>query len=584
MVRIHLPVKSTVPFDTMPRALTFSRNVFLPLTTVCRNRYHYCGYKTPVIEGCLMSPDQVREILRAGKATGCTEALFTFGERPGLVEGFSDHLARIGYSDILTYTYDLCREAIGLGLLPHLNAGVLTYDEMKWLAEVNASMGLMLETTALVRAHEGSPGKDPGVRVAMIEDAGRLQIPFTTGILLGIGETMEDRVASLHTIRDLHARFGHIQEVIIQNFCPKSGTLMGDIPGVSIEEISRTVRFAREILPSEVAVQVPPNLLDAARVIACGADDLGGISPVTDDYINPEHPWPSFDQIRAIRGDATLVERLCIYPRFIAMRWYHPALEPLITRLDQDLMVRNRMPVSGPARYCGKAKSLFPSERHGELLVLFRDEITAFDGGKSDTLQGKGSWNAKVSAFFFRLLEERGIRTHFIGMEDDVTMRVRELAMIPLEVIVRNIAAGSMVRNYPIAEGTPLDHPVIVIDYKDDSRHDPMINDELIIALRILNPAELATVKSYALAVNEVLRDYLLSRGIDLVDFKLEFGRADGQVLVGDEISMDSMRLWDRTTRESLDKDVYRFSKGDVMEVYASVAARILGCGGAHEI
>ncbi|MCX6694034.1 MAG: phosphoribosylaminoimidazolesuccinocarboxamide synthase [Methanomicrobiales archaeon] len=242
------------------------------------------------------------------------------------------------------------------------------------------------------------------------------------------------------------------------------------------------------------------------------------------------------------------------------------------------------MPVSGPARYCGKAKSLFPSERHGELLVLFRDEITAFDGGKSDTLKGKGSWNAKVSAFFFRLLEERGIRTHFIGMEDDVTMRVRELAMIPLEVIVRNIAAGSMVRNYPIAEGTPLDPPVIVIDYKDDSRHDPMINDELIIALRILNPAELATVKSYALAVNEVLRDYLLSRGIDLVDFKLEFGRADGQVLVGDEISMDSMRLWDRTTRESLDKDVYRFSKGDVMEVYASVAARILGCGGAHEI
>jgi phosphoribosylaminoimidazole-succinocarboxamide synthase len=224
--------------------------------------------------------------------------------------------------------------------------------------------------------------------------------------------------------------------------------------------------------------------------------------------------------------------------------------------------------------YSGKAKSLYRTDTPGELLVEFRDDITAFDGGKKDVISRKGAYNAQVSKTIFLLLEEQGIPTHFIRMAGDSSMIVKELRMVPLEVIVRNIAAGSMVRNYPVEEGTVLDPPVIVIDYKDDSRHDPMLNDDLILALKILPREELGQVKKLALRVNEVLRTFFDSRGIILVDLKLEFGCSGSSIMVGDEISMDSMRLWDSLTGESLDKDVYRFSKGDVLAVYRKVAER----------
>jgi phosphoribosylaminoimidazole-succinocarboxamide synthase len=235
----------------------------------------------------------------------------------------------------------------------------------------------------------------------------------------------------------------------------------------------------------------------------------------------------------------------------------------------------------GELLYSGKAKSLYRTDTPGELLVEFRDDITAFDGGKKDVLSRKGSYNAQVSATIFRLLEEKGIPTHFIRMAGDSTMIVRELRMVPLEVIVRNIAAGSMVRNYPIEEGTVLNPPVLVIDYKDDSRHDPMLNDDLIVALKLLTCTELEKVRELALRVNEVLKAFFAALGITLVDFKIEVGREGSALLVGDEISMDSMRLWDTATGESLDKDVYRFSKGDVLDVYRKVAERagIKGAG-----
>ena len=226
--------------------------------------------------------------------------------------------------------------------------------------------------------------------------------------------------------------------------------------------------------------------------------------------------------------------------------------------------------------YEGKAKSVYRTEKKGRLIVRFRDDITAFDGGKKDVLQDKGSYNARVSAFFFKYLEKHGVKTHFVSMLDDRTMVVRELAMIPLEVIVRNVAAGSIVRNYPIKEGTKLDPPVIVIDYKDDSRHDPMLNDDIITALRLCTAAELKKVKAVALKVNDLLFDLLAEQGITLVDFKMEFGRQGKTIYLGDEISMDSMRLWDKKTGESLDKDVYRFDKGDVMAIYDRVAKRII--------
>ncbi|OPY37196.1 MAG: FO synthase subunit 1 [Methanoregula sp. PtaU1.Bin051] len=317
--------------------ITFARNVFLPLTTVCRNRCGYCCFRTPVQDGCLMVPGDVERTLRQGATLGCTEALFTFGERPELEPGFNEHLGKTGFGRFLDYVYAMCQKSIETGILPHTNAGILTYDEMSVLREVNASMGIMLETTADVPAHRNSPGKRPEVRLAMMEDAGRLKIPFTTGLLLGIGETPADREESLLAIRDLHKRYGHIQEIIIQNFCGKPGTPMANHPGPGTDEICETIRLARQILPREIAIQIPPNLTDAKDLIPCGVDDLGGVSPLTIDYVNPEHPWPAIDSLRDLIGDAVLKERLCIYPRFIEKGWFDPGLKPLITRLAHSI-------------------------------------------------------------------------------------------------------------------------------------------------------------------------------------------------------------------------------------------------------
>jgi len=225
--------------------------------------------------------------------------------------------------------------------------------------------------------------------------------------------------------------------------------------------------------------------------------------------------------------------------------------------------------------YSGKAKSVYMTDTKGKLIVEFRDDITAFDGGKKDVLKNKGNFNAEVSAFVFRYLKKHGVKTHFIKMIDENKMVVRELSMIPLEVIVRNLAAGSLVRNYPFKEGSPLNPPVIVIDYKDDSRHDPMLNDDIIIALGLTTKAELKKIKKICLKINRLLKDLLAKQGIILVDFKMEFGRQGKTIYLGDEISMDSMRLWDKKTGESLDKDVYRFDKGDVMAIYNLVTKRI---------
>lgn len=288
-----------------------------------------------------MDPARAMETIESGAAYGCTETLFTFGERPGLEAGFGDHLARLGYQDILDYCEALCTKSIEAGLLPHTNAGILSFREMERLGEVNASMGLMLETTARVEAHRNSPGKDPEVRIRMIEEAGMLHIPFTTGLLLGIGESMEDREESLSVIRDLHRRFRHIQEVIIQNFCPKPGTPMAGAAAVSSDEICLTIRMAKDILPPGIAIQIPPNLADASALIECGVDDLGGISPLTVDYVNPEHAWPQIGELKGLVGEHPLRERLCIYPEFIRKGWYSSRLEPLIKRLQQNVQDRS---------------------------------------------------------------------------------------------------------------------------------------------------------------------------------------------------------------------------------------------------
>ena len=229
----------------------------------------------------------------------------------------------------------------------------------------------------------------------------------------------------------------------------------------------------------------------------------------------------------------------------------------------------------GPLLYRGKAKSVYLTDNPDEVSVEFRDDITAFDGEKKAVLGEKGVYNAAVSASLFEYLEIHGVKTQYIHMLDNRTMLVRRLSMIPLEVIVRNFAAGSLVKRYPFTEGAVLNPAVIVLDYKDDTRHDPMVNDDIIFALGLVTREELLTIRKTALKVNDLLRTYLAGLSITLVDFKLEFGRFRDKILVGDEISMDSMRLWDGKTRESLDKDVYRFGKGDVLATYAGVAERI---------
>ena len=204
---------------------------------------------------------------------------------------------------------------------------------------------------------------------------------------------------------------------------------------------------------------------------------------------------------------------------------------------------------SGELLYSGKAKSIYAAEGDDEAIMVFRDDITAFDGGKKDTLSRKGSFNSRVSGFLFDYLGKAGIKTHFVEMVNDTSMRVRRLEMIPLEVIVRNIAAGSLVRNYPFREGTPLSPPIIVMDYKDDARHDPMLNDDIILALGLVNADELETIRQMARKINDLLIALFDEVGITLVDFKIEFGRYNGEIYLGDEISMDSMRLWDKIGR-----------------------------------
>jgi FO synthase subunit 1 len=226
--------------------------------------------------------------------------------------------------------------------LPHCNLGVLTRDDLKELKDVNVSMGLMLETTAELEAHSHSPGKDPAARLQMIEEAGELKIPFTTGLLIGIGESEEDRIHSLEAIRAVHERYKHIQEVILQPFLPKPATAMENANSPQFDAMKETVRAARSILPEEIAIQVPPNLTSPKELIELGASDLGGISERTIDYINPEAPWPTEEELRTRIAPYELRERLPIYPRYIKKGWYSDELKPLIERYADEAGLRRR--------------------------------------------------------------------------------------------------------------------------------------------------------------------------------------------------------------------------------------------------
>ncbi|MFE7243138.1 bifunctional FO biosynthesis protein CofGH [Streptomyces sp. NPDC057580] len=336
-----------------PGVVTYSRKVFIPLTRLCRDRCHYCTFAT--VPGRLpapyLSPDEVLEIARAGAAAGCKEALFTLGDRPE--ERWSaarEWLDAHGYDDTLSYVRAMAVRVLEeTGLLPHLNPGVLSWTDLQRLKPVAPSMGMMLETTATRLwsepggPHYGSPDKDPAVRLRVLEDAGRSNVPFTTGILIGIGETPAERIDALLEIRRISRAYCGIQEVIVQNFRAKPDTAMRDTPDADPQELAATIAVARLLLGPGARIQAPPNLVgdEFALMLRAGIDDWGGVSPVTADHVNPERPWPIIEELaeRSAAAGFTLRERLTVYPEYLRRgeAWLDPRLSPHVGALaDPD--------------------------------------------------------------------------------------------------------------------------------------------------------------------------------------------------------------------------------------------------------
>jgi len=325
-----------------PGVVTYSRKVFIPLTRLCRDRCHYCTFAT--VPGRLPAPylsmDEVLNIARAGAAVGCKEALFTLGDRPEeRWPAARAWLDEAGYGDTLFYVR-ACAIAVleETGLLPHLNPGVMSWAELQRLKPVAPSMGMMLETTALVPAHVGSPDKDPAVRLRVLEDAGRHNIPFTTGLLVGIGESLRDRAETVFAIRAAHRRHGHVQEVIVQSFRAKDDTAMRGTRDASLEEYLAAIAVTRVVMGPRMRVQAPPNLVDLdemAALLAAGVDDVGGVSPLTPDHVNPERPWPDIDLLTAVMTDAgfELRERLTAHPVYQREPWLDPRLTAHVAAL-----------------------------------------------------------------------------------------------------------------------------------------------------------------------------------------------------------------------------------------------------------
>jgi 7,8-didemethyl-8-hydroxy-5-deazariboflavin synthase CofG subunit len=331
------------------RVVTYSRKVFLPITNLCRDRCSYCTFrKDPGEPGAwTMTRDEIRSWIEAARRQGCKEALMCLGDRPETAfPAYRATLRDIGHASTIDYVREACEIALDLGILPHTNAGLLTSEEMRLLRPVNASLGLMLENVSpRLRAagmpHQYAPDKEPARRVAMMAEAGRLRIPFTTGILLGIGETPEERVDSLFAIADLHAAYGHIQEVIIQNFRGKVGTPMADAPEPTAADLARTIAIARLLLGPEVNIQAPPNLSpdDHRLLLRAGINDWGGISPVSRDYVNPEAAWPMIAALGRTCAEEGFVlrERLAIYPEYVGPRFLDPALAGIVDRLAEGI-------------------------------------------------------------------------------------------------------------------------------------------------------------------------------------------------------------------------------------------------------
>ena len=340
-----------------PATITYSPKVFIPVTKLCRDRCHYCTFvETPgqaAREGRapFLSPDEVLEIARQGAAMGCTEALFTLGDRPeDRWPEAQEWLDAAGYDSTLAYVRALAIRVLEeTGLLPHLNPGVMSWEEMNRLKPVSPSMGMMLETTSRRlfetkgEAHFGSPDKDPEVRLRVLEDAGRLSIPFTTGLLIGIGETLEERADSIFALRRIARQYGHVQEVIVQNFRAKPDTAMRHTDDLPLDDYRAALAVSRIVLGPKVRLQAPPNLVDLEEcraLLGAGVDDWGGVSPLTPDHVNPERPWPSLDRLRQVTADCgfELRPRLTAHPSYVLAGepWIDPRVSAHVAALADD--------------------------------------------------------------------------------------------------------------------------------------------------------------------------------------------------------------------------------------------------------
>ena len=339
-----------------PGVITYSRKVFVPLTRLCRDRCGYCTFATVPhrLHSLYLEPDEVLDIARRGAALGCKEALFTLGDRPeDRWRQAREWLDAHGYNDTLSYVRAMAIRVLEeTGLLPHLNPGVLTWQDFQRLKPVAPSMGMMLETTATRlftekgAPHFGSPDKDPAVRLRVLEDAGRCNVPFTTGILIGIGETLAERADSIFAIRKVARQYNGVQEVIVQNFRAKPDTKMRDIPDADLDDLAATIAVTRLVLGSKARIQAPPNLVGEQYdlILRAGIDDWGGVSPLTPDHVNPERPWPAIDELadRTATAGFTLRERLTIYPPYLREPWLDPRLARHVAALAD--------PASGLAR------------------------------------------------------------------------------------------------------------------------------------------------------------------------------------------------------------------------------------------
>ncbi len=328
------------------RTVTYSPKVFLPVTNLCRDRCTYCTFRKDPDDpdAWTMTPEEIRLWSERGRRLGCTEALLCLGDKPELAfPAYRTTLRALGHRTTAEYVYRAAVIALEAGLLPHTNAGTLTRAEMARLKDVNVSLGLMLESVSprlrgRGEVHQWAPDKDPAVRLRMLREAGELRIPFTTGLLLGIGETLAERVDTLLAIRDCHRAHGHVQEVIVQSFRAKPTIPRADAPEPGALDLARTIAVARLLLDPEVAVQAPPNLSpdDHALLLAAGLNDWGGISPLTPDYVNPEAPWPHVAALAATCAAAgfRLIPRLPVHPAWIERPGYlSPALRPRVAAL-----------------------------------------------------------------------------------------------------------------------------------------------------------------------------------------------------------------------------------------------------------